>query len=66
MNEFEGKFELFYQYSKSSPRIVMTLHPDATLEEAIGAFETFLKSVGYVFEGQLEINGNVYPPAEEN
>lgn len=65
MNEFDGKFEFFYQYSKSDPKIVMTLHPESTLDEVIGAFETFLRSAGYSFDGQLEINGNIID-AEQN
>lgn len=61
MNEDNGKMEFFYQYKEGDGSIAMTLPPDASLAEAIEGFETFLRAAGYVFDGQLEINGNFDP-----
>lgn len=61
MNEFKGRMEFFHQYGDDSGSVKMTLPPDATLEEALEGFETFLRAAGYVFDGQVEINGNFDP-----
>lgn len=72
MTESKGKMEFFYQYGEDEGSVMLTLPSDATLEEAIEGFETFLLAAGYVFDGQLEINGNIRdtdlvdPNAEQN
>ena len=42
-----GKLEFIYQFDEVSPTITMTLSPESTLSEVIGAFEQFLKGAGY-------------------
>lgn len=72
MQESKGKMEFFYQYGENEGSVALTLPPDATLEEAIEGFETFLLAAGYSFDGRLEINGNIVdsdlvdPNAEKN
>lgn len=72
MQEPTGKMEFFYQYGKDEGSVAMTLPPDATLEEALEGFETFLLAAGYSFSGHIEINGNFVdsdltdPNAERN
>jgi hypothetical protein len=65
MQENNGKMEFFYQYKEGDGSVRLTLPPDASLDEAIEGFETFLVAAGYVFTGRLEINGNVLD-AEKN
>lgn len=68
MKEANGKMEFFYQYKEGDGSIAMTLPPDATLEEALEGFETFLRAAGYVFDGQIDIIDSciVDPNAEAN
>lgn len=71
MSHANGKMEFFYQYKEGDGSVKMTLPPDATLDEALEGFETFLKAAGYSFAGRVEINGNfdpsLYDPnAEQN
>lgn len=72
MKEANGKMEFTYQFSDHDPKVTMTLSPGMDLGDVIEAFETFLLAAGYVFNGQLEINGNyadsdlVDPNAEQN
>jgi len=72
MNTANGKMEFFYQYREGDGTVSITLPPDATLEEALEGFETFLLAAGYSFDGQVEINGNIAdsnlvdPNAERN
>lgn len=71
MKEYNGMMQFFYQYKEGDGSVTMTLPPDATLEEALEGFETFLKATGYSFIGRVEINGNfdpeLYDPkAEQN
>lgn len=58
MNETNGKMEFFYQYSDKYGSVKVTLPPDATLDEALVSFEAFLRAIGYIFDGELNINGN--------
>ena len=72
MRECNGKMEFFYQYKEGDGSVSITLPSDATLEEALEGFETFLLAAGYSFSGRVEINGNVVdsdlvdPNAERN
>lgn len=71
MSQYNGMMQFFYQSKEGDGTIKLTLPPDATLEEALEGFETFLKASGYVFDGRVEINGNfdpsLYDPnAEQN
>lgn len=59
MQEPKGKMEFFYQYGEDEGSVKVTLPADAALEEALEGFETFLLAAGYVFDGQIEINGNI-------
>lgn len=65
MNECNGKMEFFYQYREGDGTVALTLPADASLAEAIEGFETFLRAAGYVFDGNLEINGNFIDPSAE-
>lgn len=47
------KFE--YQYNEGGPKIIVDLHRDATLTEALEGFKAFLLAAGYIFEGDVEI-----------
>lgn len=71
MNETNGGMEFFYQFRDGSGSVVITLPADATLDEALNGFEAFLLAAGYVFDGHVEINGNIdrelyNPNAEKN
>lgn len=43
-----------YQYDKTSPKVVVRLHSDSTLDEVLTQFEGFLKAAGYSFDGELD------------
>ena len=58
MEQNTGKMEFFYQY-REGESVKITLPADATLEEALEGFETFLLAAGYSFNGQVVIDGNV-------
>jgi len=64
MDTVNGKMEFFYQFRDGDGSVKITLPADATLEEALEGFETFLLAAGYSFEGQVEINGNIDPDAK--
>lgn len=48
-------FKLEYQYEEGDPKIVMELHRDTTLPQALVAFEQFLRAAGYSFDGTVDI-----------
>lgn len=64
MDTANGKMEFFYQFRDGDGSVKITLPADASLEEALEGFETFLLAAGYSFDGQVEINGNVVIPDE--
>lgn len=47
--------KLEYQYEEHSPRIVVELHSDSSLDEVVEIFERFLLASGYSFRGRLGI-----------
>jgi hypothetical protein len=49
------KFE--NQYDKNFPKITIELSSDSSLSEVLQAFQTFLKGCGYVFDGEIIIEG---------
>lgn len=51
-----GRMEFIYQYSDVYPYVSVRLSPQATLDEAIRSFESFLKAAGYSFDGELVID----------
>lgn len=72
MKEINGKMEFFYQFQEGDGSVSITLPSDASLDEVLDGFETFLLAAGYAFNGHIEINGNfvdsdlVDPNVEKN
>lgn len=55
MSNYGMKFT--HQYDDDKPEIIMHVHREASLDEAIQAFEDFLRACGYYVEGSLQIVG---------
>lgn len=47
-----------HQYDEGHPLIEVTLSSEATLGEVFEAFENFLKSCGYSFDGYIDVVEN--------
>ncbi len=54
-----------YQFDSHTPKITMELSPETVLPDALGAFESFLIAVGYVFQGHVDIIPVDEPITEE-
>lgn len=46
------KFE--YQFDKTSPKVVVKLSAESTLDVVLMQFEGFLRAAGYSFDGELD------------
>lgn len=42
-----------YQYDRKSPKVVVRMPPDSTLDDVVLQFVGFLRCAGYEFEGTL-------------
>lgn len=65
MNEPNGKMEFTYQFMDTAPKVVVTLSPESTLDEAVEAFELFLGCAGYSTEGILRFVEDATQETEE-
>lgn len=50
-----GRLYFEYQFDDKSPKVSMELSPESTIDEAIEAFEAFLRAAGYYLNGPLVI-----------
>lgn len=62
--ESAGRMEFTFQSQEHAARVVVTLSPQADLNEVFDAFENFLHAAGYVFHGTIDIVN--YMPQGEN
>lgn len=61
-----GHITFEYQFDDVSPKVTMTMHPEADLGEVIENFEMFLRGAGYAFDGYLDFVEETIPTPEEN
>lgn len=56
----------FYSYYRNVPSLILTIEPDAKIQEAIGeAVTAFLERYETAWEKLIELNGGVTPPRQE-
>lgn len=53
MNTKDEYGKITFSYVDDSQENKISIHGDSTLDDVLTAFESFLRSVGYVFDGEL-------------